>query len=154
MKQFVIDIQEVRVAVDIVVISKQQNGEYVLLMERKYAPFEGQWALPGGFVKNDESLEDAALRELREETGFDKVTKLEQVKTFGKVDRDPRKRVISIAYLIVSDNIEDPHPDFDIEDNDTRGAKWFKIDEIPHPLAFDHDQIFEEALAKYRTIYK
>jgi 8-oxo-dGTP diphosphatase len=151
MQKFVIDIQELKVAVDIVVLSKQNDTTYVLLIKRKYAPFEAKWALPGGFVKNDEDLDEAAIRELKEESGFETFTAIEQIKTFGKVDRDPRRRVISIAYLIVSEELPTLHPEEDAS-NDTNDAKWFKLNEIPYPLAFDHEEILKKALEKFDSI--
>jgi len=151
MQKFIIDIQELKVAVDIVVISKEKDEKYLLLIKRKYTPFEGKWAIPGGFVNNHEELEEAALRELKEETGFTKVKELVQVETFGKVNRDPRKRVISIVYLIISEDKPALKPSKG-EDNDTTEAKWFKLAEIPYPLAFDHDQIVKKTLNKFNII--
>ncbi len=150
MKKFVIDLQELKVAVDIVVISEQKDAKYLLLIKRKYAPFEGQWAIPGGFVHDHEELEDAALRELEEETGFKTAKHIEQIQAFGKVNRDPRKRVVSIAYLIVTDELSDLKPQ-DGADNDTTEAEWFDLNKLPKPLAFDHDQILEVALKKYNA---
>jgi len=146
-QSFTIDIQELKVAVDIVVIAELNKEQYVLLIKRKYEPFAGQWAIPGGFVKNDESLEDAALRELKEETGFTEVNKVEQLRTYGEVNRDPRKRVISIVYVITTKQLKNLKPQ-EGADNDTVDAKWFKLDQIPQPLAFDHDIILKDALAK------
>lgn len=149
MKKFVIDLQELKVAVDIVVISEQKNASYLLLIKRKYAPFENQWAIPGGFVRDHEELEAAALRELEEETGFKTAKHIQQIQAFGKVDRDPRKRVISIAYLIVTDELSNLNPEKGA-DNDTTEAQWFNLNELPLPLAFDHDEILKEALKKYK----
>jgi len=149
MKKFVIDLQELKVAVDIIVVSEQKDASYLLLIKRKYAPFEGQWAIPGGFVHDHEELEEAAIRELEEETGFKTAKHIEQIQAFGKVNRDPRKRVISIAYLIVTDELADLSPEAG-ENNDTTEAQWFDLKKLPLPLAFDHDQIIEVALKKYK----
>ncbi len=151
MQQFVIDTQELKVAVDIVVISEQGDDRYILLIKRKYEPFAGQYAIPGGFVNNDEELETAALRELQEETGVEAVTNLEQIATFGKVNRDPRKRVISIVYLAIINELPEllPAPG---ADNDTTDAVWIRLEDVQYPLAFDHDEIVKKALEKYSQI--
>ncbi|MEL7534334.1 MAG: NUDIX domain-containing protein [Bacteroidota bacterium] len=139
------DKNNIHLAVDAVVFGYQpQKGISVLLIERKYPPFEGSWAIPGGFVLERESLEEAVTRELAEETGV-KITYLEQLYTFGKPDRDPRKRIVAVAYFALV------RPEgFSLSaDTDASDAKWFSIDELP-PLAFDHDQILEVALTRLR----
>ena len=151
-KKFVIDIQELRIAVDIVVISKQEDSDYVLLMKRKYQPYANQWAIPGGFVKNDEVLSQAALRELHEETGLSNMANPILIGIFDEVNRDPRKRVISVSYLVITDQLVTLNPDTQSEDNDSVGAKWVKVTEVEKPLAFDHDQILDAALKKYKEI--
>ena len=97
------------VTVDLVIFTLRQEQLQVLLVQRKHWPFEGMWALPGGFVRMDESLEEAARRELEEETGVQTVY-LEQLYTFGQPDRDPRTRVITVAYfaLVPADAVQ-PH---------------------------------------------
>lgn len=117
----------------------------VLLIKRKFDPFKGQWALPGGFVQNDESLEDAVERELREETGV-KINYLEQLYTFGTPDRDPRRRIVSVAYfgLVKSDQFVSLSATTDAEE-----AKWFDIKELPE-LAFDHKIILNVAIERIR----
>ncbi len=117
----------------------------VLLIQRAKAPFAGKWALPGGFVDMDESLEAAALRELREETGVEDIF-IEQLFTFGTPGRDPRGRVISVAYFALI-NLED-HPVRPADD--AQRVQWFPIDQLP-PLAFDHDQIFAVALERLQA---
>lgn len=133
------------VTVDCVVFGLDENDLKVLLIQRDQAPFAGRWALPGGFVEIDESLDVAALRELREETGVDKVF-LEQLYTFGSVQRDPRDRVISVAYYALV-KLSDHRVQ---AATDARDAAWFLLDELP-PLAFDHQQIVETAHARVRA---
>lgn len=116
----------------------------VLLIQRDLPPFEGQWALPGGFVRVDESLEDAARRELSEETGIGRVF-LEQLFTFGQPDRDPRERVISVAYYALV-NLGDHRIQ---AATDARNAAWFAVSDTP-TLAFDHEEILQTALARLK----
>ena len=127
------------VATDIVIFTIRQDELKVLLIKRAMPPFQGQWALPGGFVNLQESLEEGARRELEEETGVQGVY-LEQLYTFGAPDRDPRERVITVAYyaLIPSDKINIRAA------SDAEGVSWFGMDEIP-ALAFDHDEILNAA---------
>ena len=117
----------------------------VLLIERKLEPFQGEWALPGGFVDMKETLEEAALRELEEETGVRDVF-IEQLYTFGDPDRDPRGRVISVAYYaLVNLGLHELSAS-----SDASKAEWFNINDIPK-LAFDHQTIFETALSRLRA---
>jgi 8-oxo-dGTP diphosphatase len=113
-----------------------------LLIERGIEPFKGKWAFPGGFIKMDESAEEGALRELREETGLDNAY-IEQFHTFSDPNRDPRERVITIAYLALVRLQEVKAGD------DAAAARWFPIDEIPS-LAFDHDFILRMATQRLR----
>jgi len=147
MKTFIVDIQEIKIAVDIVAICIKDNNKFLLLVRRKYAPFRERWALPGGFIKNDEDLKTAALRELKEETGFDKVNDIKQIQTYGNPNRDPRQRVISIAYLLTTDEFGNISP-LDDAINDTIAAQWHNLNQLPTPLAFDHDVILKDALLK------
>jgi 8-oxo-dGTP diphosphatase len=125
------------VTADIVVINTFDNQPEVLLIERKHPPFEGMWALPGGFLDMDETLEDAALRELQEETGITGI-KLEQFHTFSKVDRDPRHRTITTVFIGYADeNTASPEAG-----DDAANARWFPLDKLP-PLAFDHGEVME-----------
>ncbi len=125
----------------------------VLLIQRGLPPFEGQWALPGGFVKMDESLETAARRELREETGVEDLF-LEQLYTFGAVGRDPRDRVVSVAYYALI-SLQD-HPTQAA--TDASAVNWFPIlavkenplTQLPD-LAFDHQQILTTALKRLQS---
>lgn len=116
----------------------------VLLIERGEAPFEGAPALPGGFVRIDETVDEAARRELREETGLDDVF-LEQLYTFGGLDRDPRGRVVSVAYYALV-NLADHGVR---SGTDARAARWVPVQDAQR-LAFDHDQILAVALERLR----
>ena len=116
----------------------------VLLIQRGVPPFEGRWALPGGFVHLDETLEEAAERELREETGVRGVF-LEQLYTFGAVQRDPRERVVSVAYFALV-NLND----YALRAaTDAQDAAWFSAYDVPR-LAFDHEQLLESARTRLR----
>ena len=132
------------VTADIVIFTIKDNDLKVLLVKRKIAPFKDNWALPGGFVRIDESLEDAAKRELKEETGVKDVY-LEQLFSFGDPKRDPRGRVITIAYiaLINSENIKLKAT------TDVSDAQWFSIKKIPQ-LAFDHKKILDYSLKRLK----
>jgi 8-oxo-dGTP diphosphatase len=111
----------------------------ILLIERGLEPFKGRWALPGGFVNMDESTEEGALRELQEETGIENVF-IEQLYTFSDVNRDPRGRVISVAYFALVRT-----SDYQVlAGDDAQQAKWFRLSEIPS-LAFDHDMVLRIA---------
>ena len=130
--------------VDCVVFGLDAEGLKVLLVERDLEPFKGRWALPGGFVHVDESVDDAARRELREETGLADVF-LEQLYTFGAVGRDPRNRVVSVAYYALV-NLSDQPPARGA--TDVRDAKWFPVAKVTAkapPLAFDHADILAVA---------
>lgn len=130
--------------VDCVVFGLDEKDLKIILIERDVDPFKGRWALPGGFVHFDESLEAAAIRELKEETGIENVF-LEQLYTFGEVNRDPRDRVISVAYYALA-NLRDHKIK---AATDARSAGWFSIDDIPK-LAFDHNKILDVALKRLR----
>jgi 8-oxo-dGTP diphosphatase len=134
------------VTVDIVIFTVRDNQLKLLLIRRAGEPYQGSWALPGGFVNMDESLEDGARRELEEETGVSGVF-LEQLYTFGKPDRDPRERVITVAYfaLIPSEKIRLQAA------TDAEAVGWFGMDELPK-LAFDHRDIV--TLAHQRLVAK
>jgi len=131
--------------VDVVAFTLRDNRLHVLLVQRAEQPFAGSWALPGGFVRMDESLEEAALREMTEETGL-KQAYLEQLYTYGDPKRDPRGRVVTVAYfsLIPSDA-----PIRSEGGSDATQASWFPIEELP-VLAFDHQEIITYALRRLR----
>ncbi len=137
----------IKVAVDAIVFGYSKNdGVSVLLIQRKYEPFKNSWAIPGGFVLEEESLEEAVRRELVEETGIE-VNYLEQLYTFGEPNRDPRQRIIAIAYvgLVKTSQYQQLKASTDAEN-----AKWFSIKKIP-TLAFDHKQILSTAIERLRA---
>lgn len=135
----------IRLAVDAVVFGYDpKEGISILLIKRKYDPFKGGWAIPGGLVLENESLEKAVERELEEETGV-KVDYLEQLYTFGEVNRDPRNRVVAVAYYgLVKKSDFHLYASTDAED-----AKWFHWHDLPE-LAFDHSQILKFAIERLR----
>jgi 8-oxo-dGTP diphosphatase len=144
--------QSIKVSVDAVVFGYDPEeglpagkaGVSILLITRKYEPFQKFWALPGGLVKEEESLEEAVRRELKEEAGID-VTYLEQLYSFGKPDRDPRNRVISVTYY----GLVRPK-DFQISaQTDAEDVAWFNIKKLPR-LAFDHKHIVDTAIKRLR----
>lgn len=137
----------VKVAVDAIVFGySKQDGVSVLLIKRKYEPFKDKWAIPGGFVLENESLEEAVQRELLEETGIE-VNYLEQLYTFGDPERDPRQRIISVAYfgLVKSALFQKLKASTDAAE-----AKWFNIKRLPE-LAFDHRRILGSAIERLRA---
>lgn len=132
--------------VDCVVFGYDAPALRVLLIQRKGEPFKEKWALPGGFIQMDETLEESALRELREEAGITSVY-LEQLYTFGDPGRDPRGRVISVAYYALV-KLSDYKPE---AGSDARAAQWFALGEKLPPLAFDHQTILDTALARLKA---
>jgi 8-oxo-dGTP diphosphatase len=135
------------VTVDIVLFTFQHSALQVLLIRRKHRPFARTWALPGGFVEMDEDLESAALRELSEETNIAGAY-LEQLYTFGAPDRDPRTRVISVAYfaLLSQDHVARLHVR---SASDAQETAWWDVAKLPE-LAFDHARILDYALQRLR----
>ena len=130
------------VTADIVVLKKNAEGYSVLLIERKHAPFAGSWALPGGFLNMDETLEEAALRELQEETGITGIA-LQQFHTFSKVNRDPRHRTITTVFIgFANENTPVPQAG-----DDAAKAQWFNLESLP-PLAFDHGLVIDMLKSK------
>jgi 8-oxo-dGTP diphosphatase len=126
------------VTADCVVISKESEPK-VLLIQRGNEPYKGCWAFPGGFMDMDETTEQCAIRELEEETGL-KVSSLQQIGAYSKVDRDPRGRTVTVAYLARVDA-----PVTVIAQDDAAQAKWFPLSALP-PLAFDHEEIMRDAV--------
>lgn len=138
--------QNIKVTVDAIVFGyNQESGISVLLIKRKIEPYINDWALPGGFVLNNETLEEAVARELKEEAGVS-INYLEQLFTFGKPDRDPRRRIISIAYFGLVKST-----DFRLfASSDASEAEWFNIYQLPQ-LAFDHNDIVQKAINRLRA---
>lgn len=130
--------------VDCVVFGFDGDGLQVLLIRRGLAPFKNKWALPGGFVRLEETLDEAAKRELEEETGLKEVF-LEQLYTFGGIARDPRERVVSVAYYA----LVKPTDHITAASTDAADAQWFAVSDVP-ALAFDHASILQAALDRLR----
>ena len=139
--------QLIKLSVDAVVFGYESKTETisVLLIKRKYEPFKGKWAIPGGFVLQEETLEEAVERELKEETGIE-INYLEQLYTFGQPDRDPRNRVVSVAYF----GLIEPSAFKILASTDAEEVQWFKITELPS-LSFDHDKILKLAIERLKT---
>jgi 8-oxo-dGTP diphosphatase len=141
------------VTVDLAILTIRQGRLCALLIQRKEHPYRGSWALPGGFVRVDESVEDAAHRELLEETGVRTFPgHLEQLGTYGRPDRDPRMRVVSVAHVALAPGLPDPTPGSDASD-----ARWWPVRDLglggrstpaAPALAFDHDGILSDALER------
>lgn len=132
-------------AVDIVVFGYQEGELSLLLIERAHKPFKGEWALPGGFLEMDETLEQAAGRELAEEAGLKDVY-LEQLYTFSALKRDPRERVVSVAYFaLVKPSLYELKPA-----SDAKRAQWFSLQKLPK-LAFDHAEIVDTARTRLKN---
>ena len=133
------------VTADAVVFAPNKDGRLcVLLVLRGGEPYRGCWAFPGGFMNMDEDAESCAIRELKEETGID-VAHLEQVGAFSSVDRDPRGRVVTVAYCALLNR-----PSAVSAGDDAAEARWFQVDALP-PLAFDHSEIMTAAMEKIRS---
>ena len=131
------------VATDCVVFGFDGYEMRILLIERGIEPYKGMWALPGGFLRMDETAEQCAIRELREETGLS-ISHVTQIGAFSGIDRDPRERVVSIAFYALAKKTEVKGGD------DAKNAKWIALNALP-PLAFDHERILHKALEKIRT---
>lgn len=137
------------VTVDIVILTIRDDALCALVVERGEEPFRGRWALPGGFVEPEEDLYDAAVRELREETDVSTGdVRLEQLASFGAPDRDPRHRVVSVAWLAVLPHGPDP-----TAGSDAAGAEWKPVDYLLRRgrLAFDHRAILTEGVERARS---
>jgi 8-oxo-dGTP diphosphatase len=139
--RFSYDYPRPALTVDIAIVTREANSR-VLLIKRKNEPFAGKWALPGGFVEENEPLADAARRELQEETGA-KVLALEQLYTAGDPGRDPRGWTVSVAYLAQVD----PKTIKAKAADDAAAVRWFRLDELPD-LAFDHAILLSRARAR------
>ena len=135
--------EHMAVTTDCVIFTFDDRKLKVLLVRRGEEPFKGEWAFPGGFIKMEETAEEGALRELSEETGLTPSSPIVQLGVFSDPERDPRERVITIAwYALVK-----PHEV--VGGDDAAEADWFPVDDLP-PLAFDHQTIFETALERLR----
>lgn len=126
--------------VDAILLAENEQGLHVLLIQRKNPPYQHDWAFPGGFVDIDEEIEAAAYRELEEETGINSV-KLTRLDVFDRVDRDPRERVVTVAYYgyVSMEGLQIKAKD------DARAVKWFNLEQLPS-LAFDHAHILASLL--------
>ena len=129
------------VTTDCVVFTKEEEPK-VLLIQRGNEPYKGCWAFPGGFMNMEETAEECAVRELKEETGLT-VTRIQQIGAYSKVNRDPRGRTISIAYLAIVDA-----PTAVSGMDDAAKAAWFPLSSLPD-LAFDHQDIMADAIALF-----
>ena len=134
------------VTADCIVITKEAEPK-VLLIQRGDQPFKGGWAFPGGFMNMDETTEQCAVRELEEETGL-RLSKIQQIGAYSKVDRDPRGRTVTVAYLAVIDA-----PVAVTGQDDAAKAEWWPLSSLPI-LAFDHDEIISDAIAIYNKLLK
>ena len=143
---FTYDFARPNLTVDCVVfgLDVEEEDLRVMLIQRGIPPFEGRWALPGGFVRINETLEETARRELKEETGIEQVY-LEQLYSFGELKRDPRERVVTIAYYALV-NLNEHRIK---AATDARSAAWFSVSDLP-PLAFDHNDIVEVGLQRLK----
>lgn len=134
------------VTADCIVITKEAEPK-VLLIQRGDEPFKECWAFPGGFMNMDETTEECAIRELEEETGL-KVSDIHQIGAYSKVNRDPRGRTVTVAYLSI---IDKPLPV--TGHDDAAKAEWWPLSSLPI-LAFDHDEIISDAIAIYNKLLK
>ena len=138
---------QLRLTVDIAILTVRENLLHVLVIERANEPYQGQAALPGGFIRANEDLREAAVRELAEETSLDGTAlHLEQLAAYGAPDRDPRGRVVSVAYLAIAPDLPIP-----AAGSDARSARWTPVELVRGKLAFDHSQILDDAVEHART---
>jgi 8-oxo-dGTP diphosphatase len=136
---------KIRLAVDLVIFTYHSTQLHALLIKRGIEPFKGHWALPGGFVRDGESVSDAAARELEEETGL-QAEFLAQLAVFGEPNRDPRAQVVSAAHFALIPNPTRP-PE---ARTDAADARWWPIEQIP-TLAFDHEDILDFSIGHLRS---
>ena len=145
--KYIYDWPRPMVTVDAVVFAFFDGKTNLLLIKRKNEPFKNEWALPGDFIEMDEDLQTAAARELQEETCLKNVH-LTQLHTFGKLGRDPRGRLITVAFMgIATEGLSDIKPA-----DDAAQAKWFDIENLPKNLAFDHDEMIKYGIEKLEQL--
>jgi len=137
-------ISKIFVTVDVVLFRKINSNYEILLIQRLNDPFKSYWALPGGFVDENEDLETATKRELFEETDIH-LFQVKQIKAYGNPNRDPRHHTISVAFIGEIDSLAEAKAK-----DDAKAVKWFDIDELP-VLAFDHAEIIRDAIEKHIT---
>jgi 8-oxo-dGTP diphosphatase len=142
--KYVYDWPRPMVAADAMVFAVFKNKIKLLLVNRGGEPFKGKWAIPGGFVNIDEDLEDAAVRELAEETGLTGV-RLEQLHTFGRCGRDPRGRVITVTFIGIIDRKTQIKAG-----DDAAKARWFDLKKLPKDMAFDHNEVIKFGIKKLK----
>jgi 8-oxo-dGTP diphosphatase len=136
-----------RLAVDLAILTVREDALQALVITRANEPFSGRPALPGGFLREDEDIPDAAVRELGEETGLDgRLLHLEQLRAYGKPGRDPRGRVVSIAFLAIMPDLPLP-----TAGSDASSAAWAPAGKVRGTLCFDHDEILDEAVERARS---
>ena len=136
-----------RLAVDLAILTVRQDALQVLVITRANEPFRGRPALPGGFLRVDEDITEAAVRELAEETGLDGGRlHLEQLRAYGAPDRDPRGRVVTVAFLAIMPDLPLP-----VAGSDASTAVWAPVDKVRGTLSFDHDQILADAVERARS---
>lgn len=137
---------QLHLTVDLAILTVRENLLHVLVVERANDPHRGQDALPGGFLRDGEDLSEAAERELAEETSLDgRALHLEQLATYGAPDRDPRGRVVSVAYLAIAPDLPVP-----AAGSDARSARWALVSQVRDALAFDHGDILDDAVERAR----
>ncbi len=139
---FTYEYPRLMLTVDAVVFRLNGEDMEVLLIQRKHDPFEGMWALPGGFVDMDETVEQAVVRELEEETGL-RLDKLKQLFTFSEIGRDPRGRTVSVTFFGITEMDNSTVKGGD----DAKDAQWFQLDQLPD-LAFDHIKAVNMAISQ------
>lgn len=141
----------VELAVDIVVLTVREHRLQTLVIERDNEPFRGSSSLPGGFLRSGESPDQAAVRELSEETGLGPTVLsgdcLEQLRTYGEPERDPRGRVVTVAYMALMPDLPMP-----LAGSDAARADWRPVQDVQGSLAFDHDQILADAVERARSL--
>lgn len=130
------------VTVDVVLFRKMNSSYEILLIQRLNDPYKDYWALPGGFVDENEELETAAKRELFEETDI-QLFQVKQIKAYGNPNRDPRQHTISVAFIGEIDSLAEAKAK-----DDAKAVRWFAVDELP-ALAFDHAEIIRDAIEKH-----